>query len=103
MARRSCALPSRRGATTSRSYGSRCRPGSGALVSLETAGRVDDDVLGGKPAGAAKVRQVDDESRRDQLASRATDQLGRRFRRSPGRDQVVDEQDAVAGMNRVGM
>ena len=65
-------------------------------MSLEADQRVDLHVLAGDASGAAEIGQVDDEGGRDDLAAGAADQLDRGFRRSAGRDQVVDQQDLVA-------
>ena len=44
----------------------------------------------------AEFRQVDDEAAADDIAAGALHQLDRRFRRAPGRDQIVDDEHIVA-------
>ena len=72
-------------------------------MSFEADEGVDGHVLLGDAPGAAEVGQVDDEGRGDDLAAGAADQLDRGVRRATGRDQVVDEEDTGALMDRVGV
>jgi hypothetical protein len=50
---------------------------------------------------AAKLRQIDDERRTDDVALQVPDQLRRRDRRSPRRYKIIDNQDALAFLHRI--
>jgi hypothetical protein len=51
----------------------------------------------------AEIGKVDDEGGLRDVTTRGTQQLCRGERSAAGRDQVVDDQDARAGPDRVGM
>src|SRR6185312_5242457 len=53
--------------------------------------------------GAAELGQVDDEQAADHLGAGALEQLDRREAGAAGRDQIVDDDDMIAGLDRVGM
>src|SRR5690606_20243467 len=52
---------------------------------------------------AAEVGKIDDERRAHDLPFRAVQKLHGRFRRAACRDQIINDQDALAGGDRVFM
>ena len=48
--------------------------------------------------GAAEIRQVDDETGRDHIGADLAQQFDRAFRGAAGGDQIVNQDDALAGV-----
>ena len=53
--------------------------------------------------GAAEIGQIDDEAGRDDVGADLAQQLDRALRGAAGGDEVIDQDDALAGLDRVDM
>src|SRR5215472_7391981 len=70
-------------------------------MSLESNERADRHVELAQSVGTAEIRQIDDETGGKDLGAQLAQELHRPFRRSAGRDQIIDKDDTVPLLYRV--
>ena len=72
-------------------------------MSLERHQRAHGHVHRAQFGGAAEIGQVDDEARRNDIGADLAEQFHRALGGAAGGDEIVDQDDALARLDRVGM